>query len=268
MRYPAPFKIVEITSATSVGHSLWLETSEPWPIEPIPGQFAMVWLPHPPNGFDNEVCNAIPMSIAGWDDGNVRITVKDLGPTSKAILACQPGDYLGLNGPLGRGFSVNAVRPLLMGGGVGAPPLLYLAQTFAARNIEPITLLGGATRCEIFHHNEFPGIVEIATEDGSGGLHGQVTQLLDGRSPDLFYSCGPEPMLVRGLHWALENQVTGELCLERYMACGIGLCGICSLDNDLVCQDGPVFSSEQLSRSNEFGKVLREAGGCRQLISK
>ena len=93
------------------------------------------------------------MSIAGWDNGKVRITIKDLGPTSKALLACQRGDWLGLTGPLGHGLSLDCQRPLLMGGGVGAPPLLYLAQTFAAQGIKPITLLGGTTRNEIFHHD-------------------------------------------------------------------------------------------------------------------
>ena len=67
----------------------------------------MVWLPHPPGGYKSEVCNTVPMSIAGWDNGKVRITIKDLGPTSKALLACECGDWLGLTGPLGHGFSLD-----------------------------------------------------------------------------------------------------------------------------------------------------------------
>ncbi|MDP6414837.1 MAG: dihydroorotate dehydrogenase electron transfer subunit [Gammaproteobacteria bacterium] len=267
MRYPIPSKIIEITSVTSVGHSIWLEPKEPWLSAPTPGQFAMVWLPHPPDGYKPEVCNAVPMSIAGWDDGRVRITIKDLGPTSKALLACQCGDWLGLTGPLGHGFSLDGHHPLLMGGGVGAPPLLYLAQSFAAQGIEPITLLGGTTKDEIFHRDEFPGAVELSTDDGSAGHHGRVTELLASSSPDRLYSCGPEPMLVNGLQWALQHHVAAELCLERYMACGIGLCGICSLDQDLVCQDGPVFTSERLANSREFGTLLREAGGRVQHLS-
>ena len=109
--------------------------------------------------------------------------------------------------------------------------------------------------------SEFPGTVEIATDDGSAGHHGFVTELLDSRNPDMLYSCGPEPMLVKGLEWALVNDIRAELCLERYMACGVGLCGVCTIDRQLVCQDGPVLGSEQLEHSVEFGKVVREAGG-------
>jgi len=261
MRYPTFFEVIEITSTTSVGHSLWLKPNRTWPNQPMPGQFAMVWLPRPPKGYDLSACSAVPMSIAGWDAGNVRITIKDLGLTSKALLECAPGDELGLLGPLGVGFSLDCERPLLMGGGVGAPPLLYLAQMFAAKGIEPITLLGGASEDEIFHRHEFPGTVEIATDDGSAGHCGRVTELLKKYSPSRLYTCGPEPMLVSGLNWAVANSIPAELCLERYMACGVGLCGVCSLDEQLVCQDGPVFSSDYLSNSAEFGRITREAGG-------
>ena len=266
MRYPSPAQIIEVTSSTAVGHSIWLAPRQSWLTAPTPGQFAMVWLPHPPKNYERDVCDAVPMSIAGWSDGNVRITVKDLGSTSKAILDCQPGDWLGLTGPLGHGFSLQCPRPLLMGGGVGAPPLLFLAETLSARGIEPVTILGGTTKNEIFHVNEFPGVVELATDDGSVGHHGRVTELLNGRTPDRLYSCGPEPMLVQGLRWTLEENIAAEFCLERYMACGIGLCGICSLDQDLVCQDGPVFSGTRLAASEEFGKQSREAGGRIQIL--
>ena len=258
---PVAAKLTEIDNRTSVGHSLWLTPCSGWEEQPEPGQFVMVALPHPPAGFGREVCDAVPMSVAGWEPGRLRLTIKDLGPTSAALLACRPGDMLAVTGPLGHGFSLDARQPLLMGGGVGAPPLLFLAQQLAASGIDPVTLLGGTTVDEIFHREEFPGIVEIATDDGSAGHHGFVTELLDGRSPDLLYSCGPEPMLVKGLEWALANGIRAELCLERYMPCGVGLSGVCTIDRQLVCQDGPVLGSEQLEHSAEFGKVVREAGG-------
>jgi len=241
MKYPYPAEIIEVTSSTTVGHAIWLKPKKPWDLIPTPGQFTMVWLPHPPKTYDRDVCNSIPMSIA--------------------ILDCQPGDYLGLTGPLGNGFSIEATRPLLMGGGVGAPPLLFLAELFIKKGITPTILLGGANKDEIFHIDDFPGIVHLATDDGSIGYHGRVTELLEKEMPDQLYACGPELMLATGLKWALREQVPAELCLERYMACGIGLCGICSLDEDLVCQDGPVFSGDKLAKSKEFGIKLREAGG-------
>tara|TARA_Y100001934_G_scaffold277831_1_gene377582 strand:+ start:69 stop:869 length:801 start_codon:yes stop_codon:yes gene_type:complete len=261
MKYPYPAQIIEISGSTSVGHAIWLAPKKPWDLVPKPGQFVMVWLPHPPKHSNRNVCDSIPMSIAGWDNGCIRITVKNLGPTSGAILDCQLGDYLGLTGPLGNGFSIEATRPLLMGGGVGAPPLLFLAELFIKKGITPTTLLGGSTKDEIFHIDDFPGIVHLATDDGSIGYHGRVTELLQKEMPDQLYACGPEPMLAKGLKWALREQVPAELCLERHMACGIGLCGICSLDEDLVCQDGPVFSGNRLEKSEEFGIKLREAGG-------
>ena len=258
---PVAAKLTEIDNCTSVGHSLWLAPCSGWEEQPEPGQFVMVALPHPPAGFGREVCDAVPMSVAGWEPGRLRLTIKDLGPTSVALLACRPGDMLAVTGPLGHVFSLDARQPLLMGGGVGAPPLLFLAQQLAARGLEPVTLLGGATGDEIFHRDEFPGTVEIATDDGSSGHQGFVTDLLNGRNPDMLYSCGPEPMLVKGLEWALANGIRAELCLERYMPCGVGLCGVCSIDRQLVCQDGPVLGSERLAQSAEFGKVGREAGG-------
>jgi dihydroorotate dehydrogenase electron transfer subunit len=261
VKRPVAAEITEIDNRTSVGHSLWLAPRVGWEAQPVPGQFVMVALRQPPAGFGREVCDAVPMSVAGWEPGRLRLTVKDLGPTTKALLACRPGDSLAVTGPLGHGFSLDARHPLLMGGGVGAPPLLFLAQAFAASGVEPLTLLGGATAAEIFHRDEFPGRVEIATDDGSAGHRGFVTDLLEGRSPDMLYSCGPEPMLVKALEWALASGIPAELCLERYMACGVGLCGVCTIDRDLVCQDGPVLSGEQLADSVEFGKVVHEAGG-------
>lgn len=261
MKRPVAAEVVAIDNRTAAGHSLRLALAEGWREPPQPGRFVMLWLPRPPAGHDPRACDAVPMSIAGWEPGRLRVTIADAGPTTAALLACEPGHRLGVLGPLGRGFSLDARRPLLVAGGVGAPPLLWLAQRLAAQGAEPTTLLGARTADELFHRDEFPGRVVVATDDGSAGHHGFVTDLLADAGGDRLYACGPEPMLVKALAWTREHAIPGEFCLERHMACGVGLCGVCSLDGDLVCQDGPVFDAERLARSREFGRVVRGPGG-------
>lgn len=266
---PVAAEIVGLDPECEAGHSLWLAPRQGWLDAPIPGQFVMVWLPRQsaarsgprdPNALDN-----VPMSVAGWEPGRVKVTIAGVGPTTNGLLECEPGELLGLTGPLGHGFSWSPEASLLLvAGGVGAPPLAYLAGQAMADGCEVHTLLGARSESALFSRQpliRYSRTLELATDDGSTGHHGFVTDLMEAaalaRLPDLVCACGPEPMLARVLEWA-ENRRQGplpvQLCLERQMTCGIGVCGVCTVDEWLVCHDGPVLTGEQLRGSREFGQ--------------
>jgi len=214
-----------------------------------PGQFGMFWLA----GKGQK-----PMSFS-YDNG---ITVKNVGPFTESLSNLGVGDKISADGPLGRGFDVSGRSILLMGGGFGAAPLRFLAQRCSEKHIKITTLLGYRALNDIIFDNEFKkyGDVYIATEDGSCGEKGLVTCLFKavGLDFDMGYCCGPERMLV-AMKDHIGNSFPLQLSLERYMKCGIGLCGSCEIDGLLVCKDGPVFDSWQLGES--FGSMKRDKSG-------
>lgn len=214
-----------------------------------PGQFGMFWLA----GKGQK-----PMSFS-YDNG---ITVKNLGPFTQSLSGLEPGDKISVDGPLGRGFSVSGGSVILMGGGFGAAPLRFLAQRCAEKGTKVTTLLGYRTLDDVIFDDEFRkyGDVYVATEDGSCGEKGLVTCLFNavGLDFDMGYCCGPERMLVAMKEY-IGDSFHLQLSLERYMKCGIGLCGSCEIDGLLVCKDGPVFDSSQLGES--FGKMKRDKSG-------
>ncbi|KQC07364.1 MAG: dihydroorotate dehydrogenase [Methanolinea sp. SDB] len=221
-----------------------------------PGQFVMVWVP----GVDE-----IPMALSGQNS----ITVQRVGDATSALFALGPGDRIGIRGPFGNGFPPGK-RVLAVAGGLGAAPLLPLARKGCTVSF----LLGARTRSELL----FPGILKdccplfIATDDGSYGHHGFVTDLLkqvDPGAADAICVCGPEQMMV-AVHGILKEGGMLErsyFSLHRYMKCGIGVCGSCCMDPGglRVCRDGPIFRGDQLEGS-EFGKYARDASGRRQKV--
>lgn len=266
---PVAARIAEVVPEGTAGHSLWLEPRRGWEEPPQPGQFLMLWLP---DSAERQCCDSVPMSVAGWEKGRLMVTIADLGPTTKALLQCKVGEQLGVTGPLGHGFDwTNKERLLLVAGGVGAPPLRYLAERVREEGLEVHTILGARSEGALFSRTDlakFSHELNVATDDGSAGHHGFVTELLDKVAsrlePDLLCSCGPEPMLVKVLEWTEQQRpepIPCQLCLERYMGCGVGICGVCTVDELLVCHDGPVLTGTQLRDSQEFGKVVRGPGG-------
>lgn len=210
-----------------------------------PGQFAMLWLP----GIDEK-----PFSIAGIDP--LMFTISRVGPFSEALHALSIGDTLLVRGPFGRGFPPAPGRALLVGGGYGAAPLHFLARSLLASGsgagvgagAAAETALGARTAAELLFVDRFEKLsvpVHIATEDGSRGTRGLVTDvvaplLASGRF-DRLCACGPEGMLDSLAALCLKAGVPGELSYEAYMRCGIGICGACEHATRLVCMDGPVF---------------------------
>ncbi|MCC7565036.1 MAG: dihydroorotate dehydrogenase electron transfer subunit [Methanomicrobiaceae archaeon] len=222
----------------------------------VPGQFVMVWVP----GVDE-----IPMALSAAD----AITVQEVGDATAALFRLGEGDRIGIRGPFGNGFSVSG-RTLAVGGGIGVSPLYPLA---VSGSIDTF-LLGARTAADLLFADDIRASADlrIATDDGSAGHHGFVTDLLEELRPadfDHICVCGPEAMMYAVLQ-VLDREgvaVRGQFSLHRYMKCGIGICGSCSIDPEglRVCRDGPVFSGDRLRRS-EFGRYRRDASGMRERI--
>jgi len=203
-----------------------------------PGQFCMLWLP----GADEK-----PFSIAGPDP--LMFTVSRVGPFSEALHSLAPGDPLWARGPFGTAWTVERTRALLVGGGYGAAPLYFLARELRSMRARVETALGARTSHDLLFVDRFSGLgvpVHLATEDGSAGTLGRVTEvvrpLLESGRFDRLYACGPEGMLAALEALCAATRIPGELSHEAYMRCGVGICGSCEHDSRLVCMDGPVFA--------------------------
>jgi dihydroorotate dehydrogenase electron transfer subunit len=190
----------------------------------------------------------------GTDEGAVTIIYKVLGQGTEEMTKMPAGTQLDVLTGLGNGFDVEyeCQKPLLVGGGVGVPPLYRLTRDLIARGREVSVVLGFNTESEIFYAEEFEKLgakVILATADGSVGVKGFVTDAIreSGVEYDYFYSCGPLPMLK-----ALCSATTtsGEVSLEERMGCGFGICMGCSIMTangaKHVCKDGPVFKKEEV----------------------
>ena len=218
-----------------------------------PGQFVMVWVP----GVDE-----IPMALSAENT----ISVQEVGDATGAMFRLEKGDLLGIRGPFGKGFSVNG-KVLAVAGGIGAAPLLPLAM----RQMVNTFLLGAATKVDLPFKNTLGKMTElkVATDNGSSGYHGPVTNLLHKlnlRDFDTICTCGPEPMMKTVFDLLRKRKIVnrGQFSLHRYMKCGVGLCGSCAIDPSglRVCREGPVFRGDQIAGS-EFGEYGRDASGRR-----
>ena len=220
------------------------------------GQFVMVWVP----GVDE-----IPMALSSGNS----VTVQIVGDATGAMFSLGKGDELGIRGPFGNGFPGEG-RVLSIAGGVGAAPLLPLALSGAVETF----LLGARSARELLFVQKLGEATRLitATDDGTAGHHGFVTDLLrEIRAADYDHICvcGPEPMMHAVLRSLDQNGVAGRasFSLHRYMKCGVGLCGSCCIDpsGSRVCTEGPVFSGETLLGS-EFGRYTRDASGGRKCL--
>ena len=210
----------------------------------MPGQFVEISLP----GFFLRR----PISVCDYDEKTITLIYKVVGQGTDAMAQMKEGDALDVLTGLGHGFDVekSGESPLLVGGGVGVPPLFNLARKLVAAGRSVTVILGFNRAEEIFYAREFEKIgarVIVTTVDGSVGVKGFVTDAL----PEDFsyvYSCGPMPML-RALYRAAQGK-GGEFSLEERMGCGFGACMGCSImtkeGSRRVCKDGPVFDKEVL----------------------
>ncbi len=219
-----------------------------------PGQFLMLWIP----GIDE-----IPLSILNASNGQVQFSVKAVGDATRHLHTMKTGDILGVRGPFGNCFTESAGRVLLVGGGTGTAPLLFLAKRLAAKADRLSFVVGAKTKTELIFLNELDALCTdesaiATTDDGSYGLQCLATdpieKLIDRQKFNMIYACGPERMVRKLFDLAEKRKVAMEASLERVMRCGIGLCGSCMIGKYRVCRDGPVFTMAQLSEmKNELG---------------
>ena len=195
-----------------------------------------------------------PISISDWDEHTITIIYKVVGRGTEQMSRMSVGQSLDVLTGLGNGFDadVECQQPLLVGGGVGVPPLYRLAKELIARGRKVSVVLGFNAAKEVFYADEFRALgadVYVSTADGSLGTKGFVTDAIreNGIEFDFFYSCGPLPML-KALCDCTE--VSGELSFEERMGCGFGACMGCSCKtlagNKRICKDGPVMKREEI----------------------
>ena len=216
-----------------------------------PGQFLMLWIP----GIDE-----IPLSIMDVGNGLVSVSVKQVGDATKHMHGMAAGDTVGVRGPFGNSFTESRGRVLLISGGTGAAPLLFLAKQLSAKTQRLSFVEGAKTKDELLFIRELKSICNeksliTTTEDGTYGLQCLVTEplsrLLDKEKFDMIYTCGPEVMIKKIFELTEQRKLPIEASLERLMRCGIGLCGSCVIGKYRVCRDGPVFNAAQLREVKE-----------------
>ena len=192
-----------------------------------------------------------PISVCDWDDNGLTLIYKVVGRGTEQLARMVPGQALDCLVGLGNGYDLSPAgeRPLLVGGGVGVPPLYGLARRLIAQGRRVTVCLGFNTAGEIFYEREFAALgcdVRVSTVDGTCGAKGFVTAVLPD-SPTHYYACGPEPML-KAVFNALD--CPGQLSFEARMGCGFGACMGCTCETltgyKRICKDGPVLMSREI----------------------
>lgn len=232
-------------------YSMWIST-ERIAVHAKAGQFISVYC--------NEGSRILPrpISICEIDkpDNAIRIVYRVAGKGTDEFSRMRTGDHLKIVGPLGNGFPIQQKKALVIGGGIGVPPMLELTKRL---DCEKKIVLG--YRGEIFLVEEFCwyGDVHLATEDGSAGTKGTVLDAVraKGLTADVIYACGPLPMLRAIKDYAAEHGIECYISMEERMACGIGACLACvcktpekdihsNVNNKRICKEGPVFRAEEV----------------------
>lgn len=220
----------------------------------VPGQFMALYC--------NEGSRLLPrpISICGIDKeaGTIRMVYRIAGEGTREFSMMKAGETLEAMGPLGNGYTMKESKAILIGGGIGIPPMLELAKQIPG---EKTVVLGYRNAQDMFLKDEFDQIarVVIATDDGSAGTHGTVVDALKEQNVegDVIYSCGPMPMLKALAAYADEKGIEAQISLEERMACGIGACLGCivkskekdhhtNVNNKRICKEGPVFNAKEV----------------------
>lgn len=220
----------------------------------LPGQFAELKV----EGSDNTFLRRpISINYVDLEKNEVWFLIQTVGDGTRKLAQLSVGDKLNVVMPLGNSFTIpqnTSEKVLLVGGGVGTAPMLYLGKMLAGYGFKPVFLLGARSGKDLLQQDLFSalGDVYFTTEDGSAGERGYVTQhsILQKEQFDRIYICGPKPMMMSVAKYAREKGVECEVSLENTMACGIGACLCCVEDTTeghlCVCKEGPVFNINKL----------------------
>ena len=244
-------KVISQESIANGIFSMWIET-ENIAGDAVAGQFISVYC--------NEGSRLLPrpISICEIEDNRLRIVYRVVGKGTDEFSKYKAGDSVKILGPLGNGFDKKDVKAILIGGGIGIPPMLQLAKELSGKC--EVQIVAGY-RDELFLTDELSkyGKLYIATENGMAGTKGTVIDAIKENNIDgeMIYSCGPTPMLKAVKQFALDADIEAQLSLEEKMACGIGACLACvckskevdhhtNVNNKRICKDGPVFYAKEV----------------------
>ncbi|MBI2426406.1 MAG: dihydroorotate dehydrogenase electron transfer subunit [Candidatus Kerfeldbacteria bacterium] len=234
-----------------------------------PGQFVMMWIPR---------LNEKPFSIA-YDTGEeFGLAIAAIGPFTQRLAAMKVGDRVGIRGPYGKPFTIvdNAKHVVMVGGGYGVAPLATFAEQLRTKSSKIHFINGARSEHKLLFRDRLAKLdaeTYYTTDDGSFGEKGRVTapleRILKTGSVDFVYTCGPEMMEKAVFDLAEKYNVPSQISIERYMKCGYGICGACSVDGtgQPVCCDGPVVTNEQARTIREFGVHHRKGSGRKEMFA-
>ncbi|MCK5290713.1 MAG: dihydroorotate dehydrogenase electron transfer subunit [Thermoplasmata archaeon] len=224
-----------------------------------PGQFVMIWIP----GVDE-----IPMGLSTIGE-TMGITVHSVGVATEKLHSFNEGDKIGIRGPYGNSFDIQGSKLLVIAGGTGIASLMPVVEV-AVKDRDVDVAIGALTKEELLFARrvEDSGAnLKLATDDGSEGFHGFVSDLagdlLSEGDYDQMLTCGPEAMMKKVIELGREHNVRTQVSMERFMRCGIGVCGSCAFDGLRICADGPVFDGEEVYGKGDFNKHRRDPAGKR-----
>jgi dihydroorotate dehydrogenase electron transfer subunit len=222
-----------------------------------PGQFIMVWIPN----IDEK-----PMAVSYINKNEFAFTSQTIGKFTNALDKLKKGDKIGIRGPYGNSFSIKP-DACVVGGGVGMASVSTLIDKLKA----PIVINGARDKEHLIYIKRYKNMITV-TDDGSSGKKGFTTDVLDEVLSEnkikIVYTCGPEIMMKKIVDICNKYNVECEASLERYMACGYGICGKCMINDKITCIDGPIFNSNQLNNMSEFGKFARLKSGRKVTIKE
>ncbi|MDR1161975.1 MAG: dihydroorotate dehydrogenase electron transfer subunit [Tannerellaceae bacterium] len=222
--------------------------------EMLPGQFVQIRVDHSPATF---LRRPISINYVDRKSNELWLLIQKVGDGTRAMATYKPGDYINLLFPLGNGFTIPESKEenlLLIGGGVGTAPMLFLGACLKEKGFKPVFLVGARSGKDLLQLDDFQqfGTVYTTTEDGSHGEKGYVTNhsVLTTMQFNKLYTCGPKPMMQAVARYASARQIACEVSLENTMACGVGAC-LCCVENTTnghvcVCTEGPVFNIDKL----------------------
>ncbi|MCH5266251.1 MAG: dihydroorotate dehydrogenase electron transfer subunit [Lachnospiraceae bacterium] len=250
-------KITAVTELAEGIFSMWLLVPE-IAGQAVPGQFISLYC----QNEDRLLPRPISLCEIDRETGTLRLVFRVAGAGTKEFSKMMPGQQIKVLGPLGNGFPLeecsHGKKAILIGGGIGIPPLLQLSKELSGE----VTVVAGYRNADTFLLKEFEAaahLVVVATEDGSIGTKGNVIDAIreEHLQGDVVYSCGPGPMLRGVKSWGLAEEIPVWVSMEERMACGIGACLACvcqstdvdkhsMVQNKRICKDGPVFLSTDI----------------------
>ncbi len=245
-----------VSNRTINHHYFVLELQAPEKLpEILPGQFVQMEVKGNKNVF---LRRPISVHDVNYEENTIKFLIQMLGEGTRSLGKVKKGQHVNIIYPLGNSFSIpHEDNILLVGGGCGVAPLLYLAKYLSEKDFKVCTLIGGRSKNDILEPDEYRkyGDVYVTTQDGTMGEKGLVINhsILKTNKCDfsMIYTCGPEPMMHALSKFALSKGKRCEVSLENMMACGIGACLCCVVEtrhgNKCTCTEGPIFNPKELA---------------------